>query len=116
MEEHKDFLATELLHELKLESERKDRQLSNLHKILTGTIIGALCAILMVIGGFIWYLNQYDFEGTTTTTTSATGVYAVVDSEGNVIANDLTPEEIQSIMEVLHGNSQSGQNTNTQED
>ena len=111
MEEHKDFLATELLHELKLESERKDRQLSNLHKILTGTIIGALCAILMVIGGFIWYLNQYDFEGTTTTTTSATGVYAVVDSEGNVIANDLTPEEIQSIMKVLRG-----QNTNTQED
>lgn len=111
MEEHKDFLATELLHELKLESERKDRQLGNLHKILTGTIIGALCAILMVIGGFIWYLNQYDFEGTTTTTTSATGVYAVVDSEGNVIANDLTPEEIQSIMEVLRG-----QNANTQED
>lgn len=31
MEEHKDFLATELLHELKLESERKDRQLGNLH-------------------------------------------------------------------------------------
>lgn len=116
MEEHKDFLATELLHELKLESERKDRQLGNLHKILTGIIIGALCAILMVVGGFIWYLNQYDFESTTTTTTSATGVYAVVDSEGNVIANDLTPEEIRSIMEVLHGNSQSGQNTKTQED
>ena len=112
MEEHKDFLATELLHELKLESERKDRQLGNLHKILTGVIIGALCAILMIVGGFIWYLNQYDFEGTTT----PTDVYAVVDSEGNVIANDLTPEEIQSIMEVLHGNSQSGQNTNTQED
>ena len=47
MEEHKDFLATELLHELKLESERKDRQLGNLHKILTGIIIGALCAIMM---------------------------------------------------------------------
>ena len=112
MEEHKDFLATELLHELKLERERKDRQLGNLHKILTRVIIGALCAILMVVGGFIWYLNQYDSEGTT----SATGVYAVVDSKGNVIANDLTPEEIQSIMGVLHGNSQSGQNTNTQED
>ena len=112
MEEHKDFLATELLHELKLESERKDRQLGNLHKILTRVIIGALCAILMIVGGFIWYLNQYDSEGTT----SATGVSAVVASEGNVIANDLTPEEIQSIMEVLHGKSQSGQNTNTQED
>ena len=116
MEEHKDFLATELLHELKLESERKDRQLGNLHKILTGVIIGALCAILMIVGGFIWYLNQYDSEGTTTTTTSATDVYTVVDSEGNVIANDLTPEEIQSIIGVLHGNGQSGQNTNTQED
>ena len=34
MEEHKDVLATGLLHELKLESDRKDRQLSNLHKIL----------------------------------------------------------------------------------
>lgn len=28
MEEHKDFLASELLHELKLENERKDRQLT----------------------------------------------------------------------------------------
>ena len=54
MEEHKDFLATELLHELKLENERKDRQLGNLHKIL----VGALCAILMLVGGFIWYLNS----------------------------------------------------------
>ena len=50
MEEHKDFLTTELLHELKLESERKDRQLGNLHKILTRVVIGALCAILMVVG------------------------------------------------------------------
>lgn len=57
MEEHKDFLATELLHELKLENERKDQQLSNLHKILTGVVLGALCAVLMIIGAFIWYLN-----------------------------------------------------------
>ena len=57
MEEHKDFLATELLHELKLENERKDRQLGNLHKTLVGIVVGALCAILMVVGGFIWYLN-----------------------------------------------------------
>lgn len=53
MEEHKDFLATELLHELKLENERKDRQLGNLHKILVGIVVGALCAILMLVGGFI---------------------------------------------------------------
>ena len=58
MEEHKDFLATELLHELKLENERKDRQLGNLHKTLVGIVVGALCAILIVVGGFIWYLIQ----------------------------------------------------------
>nr|DAT41480.1 MAG TPA: Cytochrome oxidase maturation protein cbb3-type [Caudoviricetes sp.] len=107
--EHKDFLATELLHELKVESERKDHQLGNLHKILTGVIIGSLCAILMVVGGFIWYLNQYDFESTST----ATGVYALVDSEGNVIASDFTPTEIQNIMEVLnnYGNGNQDQET-----
>lgn len=51
--EHKDFLATELLHELKLENERKDHQLCNLHKIITGIIFGALVTVLLIIGGFI---------------------------------------------------------------
>lgn len=113
MEEHKDFLATELLHELKLENERKDRQLGNLHKILVGIVVGALCAILMVVGGFIWYLNQYDFESTSTQL--ATGVYAVVDSDGNVIANDLTPEDIQHCLGVIesNGNSDVDQNQET---
>lgn len=113
MEEHKDFLATELLHELKLENERKDRQLGNLHKILVGIVVGALCAILMVVSGFIWYLNQYDFESTSTQL--ATGVYAVVDSDGNVIANDLTPEDIQHCLEVIesNGNSDVDQNQET---
>ena len=102
MEEHKDFLASELLHELKLENERKDRQLNTLHKILTGVVTGALCAILVIIGGFIWYLNQYDFESTSTQI--ASGVYAVVDSDGNIIANDLTPEDIQHCLEVISSN------------
>ena len=35
---------------------------------------------------------RYDFSSTTTTT--AEGVYAVIDSEGNVIGQDLTPEQI----------------------
>lgn len=98
--EHKDFLATELLHELKLENERKDHQVGNLHKILTGVVVSAICAILLVVGGFIWYLNQYDFESTSTQV--ASGVYAVVDSDGNVIANDLTPEDVQHCLEVLN--------------
>lgn len=38
MEEHKDFLASELLHELKLENERKDRQLVGLRRTLIGTV------------------------------------------------------------------------------
>lgn len=102
MEEHKDFLASELLHELKLENERKDRQLVGLRKILIGTVVGALCAILLTVGVFIWYLNQYDFESTSTQI--ASGVYAVVDSDGNIIASDLTPEDIQQCLEVIEAN------------
>ena len=105
---HKDFLATELLHELKLENERKDHQLSNLQKTLTKVIIGAMCTILLIIGGFIWYLNQYDFVSSSV----ATGVYAVIDSDGNVIANDLTAEDIQHCLEVVHNNGSCDENTN----
>lgn len=48
-------------------------------------------------------MNQYDFTGTSSQI--ATGVYAVVDSDGNIIANDLAPEDIQHCLEVLNGDS-----------
>ena len=90
-----DTLATEMLHELKQENKRKG-------------IINAIMLVLWfaTIGMFIWYLNQYDFSGTTTTTNSAEGVYAIIDSEGNVIASDLDEATLNTLMEdIANGDS-----------
>lgn len=85
-----DFIVTELLSELKAENARKGR-------MLLVTVVTAIAAVLLVVAGFLMYLNQYDFSSTTT----ATGVYTVVDSEGNVVASDITSDELVDLMEVV---------------
>ena len=100
-----DFIVSELLSELKAENSRKDKQVKGLHKVVAGTTAIALCAIMLVVAGFLWYLNQYDFSATTTETVTAEGVYAIVDSEGNVIGSDFTAEEIQGLLEGVLGSS-----------
>lgn len=98
-DENNDFIVTALLSELKEENERKSRIIHALVKVVCGCIV----AMLLTIGGFLWYLNQYDFSSEETTTYTSTGVYSLIDSEGNVIASDLTPEEIEQIMEAYDG-------------
>ena len=108
-----DFIVSELLSELKAENSRKGKQIQSLHKVVATITAVALCVILLVVAGFLWYLNQYDFSATTTETVTAEGVYAIVDSEGNVIGSDFTAEEIQGLMEgVLSNNGTSNQNGN----
>lgn len=94
-----DFIVSELLSELKAENSRKDKQIQSLHRVIATITAVALCAILLVVAGFLWYLNQYDFSATTTEMVTAEGVYAIVDSEGNVIGSDFTAEEIQGLLE-----------------
>lgn len=67
VEQGPDFVVSALISELKAENDRKSRTIHALMKI----IYSCLVTILLVIGGFLWYLNQYDFisESTTTTTT-----------------------------------------------
>lgn len=102
-----DFIVSELLSELKAENGRKERQIHRLNKTLAATVLASLVAVLLVVAGFLWYLNQYDFSATTTETVTAEGVYAIVDSEGNVIGSDFTAEEIQSLLEgVLDGDGE----------
>lgn len=107
MENKTDFIATELLRELKCENERKDAQVKRLQATLLAVVLTAMVSILATIGAFIWYLNQYDFTGATTTTNeystvqTAEGVYAVIDSAGNVIGYDLSATEMQTLMEAL---------------
>ena len=93
-----DFIVSELLSELKAENSRKDKQIQSLHKAIATITTVALCTMLLVVAGFLWYLNQYDFSATTTETITAEGVYAIVDSEGNVIGSDFTAEEIQGML------------------
>lgn len=118
MDEHTDFIATELLQELKEGNARKDAQITQLYKNQMRIFLGSLIAICLIVSGFLLYLNQYDFSSTEEYSYEASGVYALIDSEGNVIAQDLTPEEIDRIMGVLaeygegQGEGQEDQNTN----
>lgn len=93
-----DFIVSELLSELKAENSRKDKQIQSLYRVIATITAVSLCTVLLVVAGFLWYLNQYDFSATTTETITAEGVYAIVDSEGNVIGSDFTAEEIQSLL------------------
>ena len=97
-----DFIVSGLLSELKEENIRKS-------KIIKGLLITLLCfgfLIASTAGAFLLYLNQYDF--TSTESITASGIYTLVDSNGNVVAQDMTSQEI---MEVING--QSNQNSNT---
>lgn len=96
-EQSYDFLASELLSELKEENSRKELLVKRLCKTIALIVSISLLAVMCTIGGFLWYLNQYDF----TSEQTVSGVYALVDSEGNVIASDFTSEEMAQIMEVL---------------
>lgn len=111
-----DFIVSELLSELKAENGRKDKQIQSLYKAIETITTVALCTVLLVVAGFLWYLNQYDFSATETVTETITaeGVYAIVDSAGNVISSDLTAEEIQALMHevIVDGDSNTNQNGN----
>ena len=95
IDEGQDFIATELLSELRLENDRKSKLIIQKDKTIKFIITLFLIVILSIVGVFIWYLNQYDF----TSEQTVSGVYALVDSDGDVVAQDITPEEYKKIME-----------------
>lgn len=74
----------------------------NIIALLKQVIFGAFVVIVLIVAGFILYLYSRDEEVLTTIDT--TGVYNLVNSEnGEIIATDLTPEDIEKIMEMLDG-------------
>lgn len=80
-------LAMEMLGELK-------EQLKRCYRIIL-ILIGVVVA---TVAGFLLYMNQYDFESTI----EQNGVYTLIDSQGNVISSDITPEQIEQIMEIVN--------------
>lgn len=68
--------------------------------LLKRVILGCFLTITFIVGAFVAYL----ILGNTSTAVEATGVYNLVNSEsGEIIATDLTKEDIQVIMECLNG-------------
>lgn len=68
--------------------------------LLKRVIICFIVLIVVIVGGFLYYINKANNE---TTTVDAVGVYNLVDSEGNVIATDLTAEDIEMIRDLVNG-------------
>lgn len=101
MEHQEDFIVSELMAELKHRSERTDHA----NKSLVRVIVLLVCSLLLSYAGFLLYLNQYDFSGTSESfqNVSAEGVYALIDSEGNAIAYDITEEQMDRFLEELYG-------------
>lgn len=68
----------------------------------------ALALVITVIS-FVWLWNQYDYESSN----ELSGVYNLVDSEGNVISSDIAPEDVIRILEGLYsGENQKDTNQN----
>lgn len=66
--------------------------------------------VIVMVTSFVWLWQQYDYESTITEEYS--GVYNLVDSEGNIVSSDLPPEDVIRIMGALNGKSQEDANQN----
>lgn len=74
----------------------------NIIDLLKKVIFGAFVVIITIVTLFVIYLINR--EDSAITTIDTTGVYNLVNSEnGEVIATDLTQEDISKIMELLDG-------------
>ena len=74
----------------------------NIIGLLKKVIFGAFVVIITIVTLFVIYLVNK--EDSAITTIDTTGVYNLVNSEnGEVIATDLTQEDISKIMELLDG-------------
>ena len=62
-------------------------------KLLKNVIFGFMILIIIIIIGFLLYINNKN--SSSYTDIDSNGVYNLIDSEGNVIATDLTPEDIE---------------------
>lgn len=68
----------------------KNSDLWGLVSELKTIILGAFITIILVVGVFVGYL----IWRSDSSSIEATGVYNLVDSEGNVLATDLNTEDI----------------------
>lgn len=68
--------------------------------LLKRVIIGFIILVILIVTGFLFYIGQ--MKNSSYKNVDATGVYNLVDSEGNVIATDLTQDDVENIVELLN--------------
>lgn len=68
--------------------------------LLKRVIVGFIILVILIVAGFLFYIGK--MKNSDYKNVDATGVYNLVDSEGNVIATDLTQEDIEKIVELLN--------------
>lgn len=103
-EQEEKGIAMEILGELKSQNER----LMDFNKKLMNAIKWLIVLAGLIVGGFLLYLYQYDFSGTI----EQNGVYTLVDSNGNVISSDITPEQMEDILKIINGENKNNQKEN----
>ncbi len=87
---------------------KEKSDLWNIISLLKKVILYNTIATVVIILSFVGYL-LYTSNNEVISTVDTIGVYNLVNSEnGEVIATDLTPEDIQKLMEMLNN----GENTN----
>lgn len=81
----------------------KNSDLWGIIALLKKVILGSFITMLLIVVGFLIFLykNQKDTQEIITTK----GVYNLVNSEsGEIIATDLTQEDLVKMMELINGN------------
>lgn len=96
-EQEEKSIAMDILGELKEQNKR-----------LMRIIAGLMVMVTLIVGGFLIYLYQYDFSGTI----EQSGVYTLVDSNGNVISSDITSEQMEDILKIINGENKNNQKEN----
>lgn len=70
-------------------------------------VYGWVFSVIAIVAAFIFLWLQYDYSSTT----EYKGVYNLVDSEGNVVTSDISPDDVVRILEELNnGNGQENKN------
>lgn len=88
--------------------------LHEMHMARNNRLLRWLCAawaasVVLITVAFVWLWNQYDYESST----ELSGVYNLVDSQGNVVSADLDADDVLRILEELNdGKDQKDPNQN----
>lgn len=97
-------IAMELLREFKENNKRLDEQ----NKRLINNTQWLFALIAFIVSAFLLYLCQYDFSGTI----EQNGVYTLIDSSGNIISSDITPEQMEEILRIINGENENNKKQN----